>query len=102
MLPNPLLCAVSVTVKVSPGWTSAGETVASTARVSADAGVAAAMNAAAIVATTRRGLILIDVLPSVGPLTCHHGTNRLPHDHRVESERPVLDIPQVQPHRLLP
>src|SRR5256885_2376863 len=102
MLPNPLLCAVSVTVNVSPGWTWVGEMVPSTDNVSAYAGTAATTNAAAVTTASNRGLILIELLPSIGPLARDDGPNRLPHDHRVESERPVLDVPEIQSDRLLP
>src|SRR5688500_8273659 len=103
MLNENKLCTVSVTVNVSPGCTAAGDTVASTSTGSAEAGVVVTVrNAAASAATTARGLILIDPFPSVGPLTGHDGTYRLPQDRRVEGERPVLDVAQVQPDRFLP
>src|ERR1043165_3420454 len=95
------LWTVSVTVKVSPGSASAGDPVASTSAESAEAGVAA-LSAATTVTANRKGLILIGEFPSVGPLSGYHSPHRLPQNHRVEGQRPVLHVPQVQPDRLLP
>src|SRR5689334_3909880 len=42
----------------------------------------------------------IAVLVSTDPPEDHR--ERLPQDLQIENERPVLDVPQVQPHRFVP
>ena len=39
---------------------------------------------------------------SVGSRAAEHGAARLPQDHQVHRDRPVVDVAQVEPDRLVP
>src|SRR5215212_9911859 len=39
---------------------------------------------------------------SVRPGPAEHRPHGLPEDHEVEGQRPVLDVPDVDPHRVVP
>src|SRR5687768_12225622 len=53
-------------------------------------------------AASRPGWITGTLCRSVRPGPAQNGADGLPEDHEVERQRPVLDISDVDPHRVVP
>src|SRR5688500_14783807 len=53
-------------------------------------------------ATSRPGWITGTLRRSVRPGAAHDGPDRLPEDHEVEGQRPVLDVADVDAHGIVP